>query len=162
MTMSKVPSTKSHPSPIAKRTPALTSRREWPWPGISIRESTTSLSIGSRSWTTPNSGSESHLEIISRPFIKKPKSEIRPLEVAILLGGHPALMLAAASRLPLDQDELRLAGAFLGEPVRLRQCKKIDLEVPTGIDFVIEGAFFPMSERKKGPLEIFSAIMSLF
>jgi UbiD family decarboxylase len=88
-----------------------------------------------------------HLETL----FQRAEMRDQPLELAILLGGHPAFMLAAASRLPLDQDELRLAGALLGEPVRLRPCKKIDLEVPTGIDFVIEGALLPHVREEEGP-----------
>ena len=88
-----------------------------------------------------------HLETL----FQKAEKRDQPLELAILLGGHPAFMLAAASRLPLDQDELRLAGALLGEPVRLRPCRKINLEVPTGIDFVIEGALLPHVREEEGP-----------
>jgi 4-hydroxybenzoate decarboxylase len=88
-----------------------------------------------------------HLETLYQNAEKRNE----PLEVAILLGGHPALMFAAASRLPIDQDELKLAGAFLGHPVKLRQCKKINLEVPTGIDFVIEGALLPNVREEEGP-----------
>jgi UbiD family decarboxylase len=88
-----------------------------------------------------------HLETL----FQKAEKRDQPLEVAILLGGHPAFMLAAASRLPLDQDELRLAGALLGEPVRLRPCRKINLEVPTGIDAVIEGALLPHVREEEGP-----------
>jgi len=88
-----------------------------------------------------------HLET----FFQKAEKRNQPLEVAILLGGHPAFMLAAASRLPLDQDELRLAGALLGKPVSLRPCKKINLEVPTGIDVVIEGVLLPHVREEEGP-----------
>jgi UbiD family decarboxylase len=88
-----------------------------------------------------------HLETL----FQKAEERNQPLELAILLGGHPAFMLAAAARLPLDQDELRLAGALLGEPVRLRPCKKINLEVPTGIDVVIEGALLPHVREEEGP-----------
>jgi UbiD family decarboxylase len=88
-----------------------------------------------------------HLETL----FQKAEKRGQPLEMAILIGGHPAFMLAAASRLPLDQDELKLAGAFLGHPVKLRQCKKINLEVPTGIDFVIEGALLPNVREEEGP-----------
>jgi len=88
-----------------------------------------------------------HLETLYR----KAEKRDQPLEVAILLGGHPALMLAAASRLPIDQDELRLAGAFMGEPIRLRKCKSIDLEVPVAIDFVIEGSLLPHVREEEGP-----------
>jgi UbiD family decarboxylase len=79
----------------------------------------------------------------------------QPLEVAVLIGGHPAFMLAAASRLPYDHDELRLAGALLGESVKLRKCEAIDLEVPTGIDFVIEGALLPNIREEEGPFADF-------
>lgn len=88
-----------------------------------------------------------HLETL----FQRAEQQGQPLELAILIGGHPAFMLAAASRLPLDQDELRLAGALRGERVTMRKCKKINLEVPTGIDFVIEGALLPNVREEEGP-----------
>lgn len=75
----------------------------------------------------------------------------KPLEVAVLIGGNPALMLAAASRIPAEQDELMLAGALMNESVRLRPCQTVDLQVPVGIDWVIEGAVLPHVREEEGP-----------
>jgi UbiD family decarboxylase len=88
-----------------------------------------------------------HLETL----FQKAEQRNQPLEVAILIGGHPAFTLAAASRLPLDQDELKLAGSFLGEPINMRPCRTITLDVPAGIDVVIEGALLPNVREEEGP-----------
>jgi UbiD family decarboxylase len=62
-----------------------------------------------------------------------------PLEVAVVVGGPPAVSYAAVQKLPDDADELAVAGGLVGEPLRLVRCKTIDLEVPAESELVIEG-----------------------
>jgi UbiD family decarboxylase len=73
------------------------------------------------------------------------------LECAVVLGAHPAIMLAAASRMRLDQDEYDLAGAMLGEPVELQRCRTVDVEVPTGAEIVLEGRLLAGAREDEGP-----------
>ena len=73
------------------------------------------------------------------------------LEVAVVIGGHPALYLAAAARVAMDVDELDIAGALLGEPVPLVRCKTIDMEVPAHAEYVIEGEILADQHEDEGP-----------
>ncbi len=61
------------------------------------------------------------------------------LPIAVTVGNHPALLLAACLYLARGEDELRIAGALLGEPVALARCLDVPLEVPAGCELVLEG-----------------------
>ena len=61
------------------------------------------------------------------------------LPIAVTIGNHPALMVAACLYLARGEDELRIAGALLGEPVALVRCRRVPLEVPAGCEIVLEG-----------------------
>ena len=61
---------------------------------------------------------------------QKAKALGRPLEVAIAIGNHAAVLLASQMYLDLGEDEFAIAGALLREPLRLAACRTVDLEVP--------------------------------
>jgi UbiD family decarboxylase len=63
----------------------------------------------------------------------------RPLEAAIFIGGPPALLLAAASKVPYGVDEYGLAGALNGETIAVVQAETFDALVPADAEIVIEG-----------------------
>jgi 4-hydroxy-3-polyprenylbenzoate decarboxylase len=68
------------------------------------------------------------------------------LEVAVALGGDPALTYAATAPLPDGIDEWMLAGFLRRSAVRTVRCKTVDLEVPADADFVLEGYVDPREE----------------
>jgi UbiD family decarboxylase len=59
--------------------------------------------------------------------------------VAIVVGGPPILAYTAVQRMPIELDEMAVAGALAGAPLRLVRCKTVDLEVPADAECVIEG-----------------------
>jgi 4-hydroxy-3-polyprenylbenzoate decarboxylase len=73
------------------------------------------------------------------------------LPVAVALGGDPILTYAATAPLPPDIDEFLFAGWLRQKPVELVRCETIDLEVPAGSDFVLEGYIDPTETRIEGP-----------
>ncbi len=75
----------------------------------------------------------------------------RPTEVAIALGGDPAITYAATAPLPKDIDELIFAGFIRKKPVDLVKCKTIDMEVPADAEIVLEGYVDPVESRIEGP-----------
>lgn len=62
-----------------------------------------------------------------------------PVPVAVVLGGDPIGLLAAAAPLPPGFDAAALAGLLGGRPVELVRCRSVALEVPAEADIVIEG-----------------------
>lgn len=75
----------------------------------------------------------------------------KPTEVAVALGGDPAITYAATAPLPKDIDELIFAGFLRKKAVELIKCKTVDLEVPAHAEIIIEGHVDPSERRIEGP-----------
>lgn len=72
-------------------------------------------------------------------------------EVALVIGHHPLFYLASQFRGSMDISEQRVAGALMGEPLRLVKCETIDVEVPAEAEIVIEGEIPPGEREQEGP-----------
>lgn len=59
------------------------------------------------------------------------------LDIAICTGNSSAVLLSAATTLPMGVDELGMANAL--EETTLVKCKTVDLKVPKDCEFVLEG-----------------------
>jgi len=71
------------------------------------------------------------------------------LPVNVVVGGPPALAVAAVMPLPEGLPELAFAGALGGR--RLRMCSTKPLPVPADADFVISGYIDPTRTKPEGP-----------
>lgn len=78
------------------------------------------------------------------------------LPVAIVIGVHPAILIASQYRTGFDQDEMLAAGGLLREPVELVRCLTSDLEVPAHAEIVIEGEVLPSERFTEGPFGEFT------
>ena len=76
----------------------------------------------------------------------------QPLDVAIFIGAHPSILLAAAAKVGMGVDEFEVAGAVMQEPVQLVKCETVDLEAPAFSEIVIEGEIPPFIRENEGPL----------
>ena len=78
----------------------------------------------------------------------------KPMEVALVIGHHPAMLMSAVSKLPGIGGELEVMGGLLGR-VRPRssRVKTIDLEYPADAEIVIEGVVDtdPEAVQNEGP-----------
>ena len=61
------------------------------------------------------------------------------MPLAVLVGGDPAVQLAAGSPLPSAVDPLGLAGLLREKPLDAVACRSVDLLVPAECDIIIEG-----------------------
>ena len=75
----------------------------------------------------------------------------RRMDLAVALGGDPALTYAASAPLPDDFDEMIFAGFLRKKAVEMVRCKTVDLEVPADSEIVIEGYVDPQERRTEGP-----------
>jgi len=75
----------------------------------------------------------------------------RPLEVAVVLGGDPALMLSAVLPLPEDLDEVAFSGFLRGQPTGMVPARTLSLRVPASAEFILEGAVPPGERAMEGP-----------
>jgi len=72
-------------------------------------------------------------------FARRAAAQGRELDIAVVLGAHPAIQLAACLYLGVGDDELECAGRLLGEPVRVTRARTVDLAVPAEAELVLEG-----------------------
>ena len=75
----------------------------------------------------------------------------RPLEMAVVLGGDPALILAAIMALPEGIDETAFAGIVRGERTPMVKGRTVDIAVPANAEFILEGTVRPGRRRLEGP-----------
>jgi 4-hydroxy-3-polyprenylbenzoate decarboxylase len=73
------------------------------------------------------------------------------MEVAIALGGEPALVYAASAPLPPGVDEVVFAGWLRGRGVELVPGRTVSLDVPAHAEIVLEGYVDPREQRIEGP-----------
>jgi 4-hydroxy-3-polyprenylbenzoate decarboxylase len=76
-----------------------------------------------------------HLALFARRAAEAGKA----LQIAVAIGAHPAIQLAACLYLGVGDDEIECAGSLLGSPVRLVPARTIDLLVPADAEIVLEG-----------------------
>ncbi|HUT12106.1 MAG TPA: UbiD family decarboxylase [Thermoguttaceae bacterium] len=65
------------------------------------------------------------------------------MPLAVVLGGDPAILLAACAPLPPGADVGATAGLFREKPIEVVTCRSIELEVPAEAEIVIEGYVDP-------------------
>ncbi|ESR26154.1 UbiD family decarboxylase [Lutibaculum baratangense] len=81
----------------------------------------------------------------------KYKERGEKMPCAIVIGCAPAVLFTGPQKLPIDQDELSVAGGLMGQPVRIVKCRTIDLEVPADAEIVIEGLIDTELLEPEGP-----------
>lgn len=73
------------------------------------------------------------------------------VQVAIALGGDPALTYAATAPLPPGIDETLFAGFIRRKPVELCPAVSVDIRVPADAEIIIEGEIDPNDLVTEGP-----------
>jgi UbiD family decarboxylase len=89
-------------------------------------------------------------------YFEDSKEAGEPLDVAIILGGQPALCLAAAAKIT---DEYDVASSLMGEPLELVGCETVDLPVPSQAEIILEGKVL-LDEGSEGPFTEYTGYIS--
>lgn len=83
-------------------------------------------------------------------FARRAAAAGRALEIAVVIGAHPAVQLAACLYLGVGDDEMHCAGSLLGAPVELVRARTVDLAVPANAELVLEGVIDPQQSVPEG------------
>ena len=75
----------------------------------------------------------------------------QPMPCAIVVGAAPVIAYNGPQRLPYDFDELTVAGALAGSPIKVVRAKTIDVMVPADAEIVIEGLISTELLEPEGP-----------
>ena len=73
------------------------------------------------------------------------------LHIAIVIGADPLTLLASQAVVPIDQDELEIAGSLHGAPLEVVKCEGSDIRVPAHAEIVIEARVLPNVRELEGP-----------
>jgi 2,5-furandicarboxylate decarboxylase 1 len=84
-------------------------------------------------------------------FFQMAEEAGEPLDAAIVIGVDPLTLLASQAIVPLDHDELEIAGALQRWPLPVVKCKTSEIRVPAEAEIVIEGRFLPGVREPEGP-----------
>ena len=75
----------------------------------------------------------------------------KPMPIAIVVGSAPVVMFTGPQKLPIDCDEMAVAGGLAGAPIRIVKAVTVDLDVPADAEFVVEGLIDPELLEPEGP-----------
>ncbi|MDX1483764.1 MAG: UbiD family decarboxylase [Alphaproteobacteria bacterium] len=82
---------------------------------------------------------------------KKYKERGEEMPCAIVLGCPPPVAFMGPQKLPIDIDELAVAGGLAGEPINVVKAATVDLMVPAEAEVVLEGMIDPEFTEPEGP-----------
>jgi 2,5-furandicarboxylate decarboxylase 1 len=83
---------------------------------------------------------------------KTAKEKKENVEVAITIGVHPVVMLAAASPVPFGVSEFGVANKLLNNKMTVVKCEHINAYAPAEAELVLEGRIVTDKEVTEGPL----------
>ena len=92
-----------------------------------------------------------HLAVLARAAHARGEK----LDIAVCIGNHPAVLVAACLYLGLGDDELPIAGALLGEPLEVVRTANGGLWVPAHCECVLEGTLDAGEPFTEGPVSEF-------
>jgi 2,5-furandicarboxylate decarboxylase 1 len=89
-------------------------------------------------------------------FLAQAEAADKPLPIAIVIGVDALTLVASQAIVPMDQDELEIAGALQGKPMSVVKCITNDLLVPAEAEIVLEGRILPNIREPEGPFGEFT------
>ena len=84
-------------------------------------------------------------------FFEMAEQQGEALEIAIVIGVDPLTALASQAIVPIDHDELEIAGALHGAPLEVVRCLTNQVRVPANAEIVLEGRILPRVRAPEGP-----------
>jgi len=75
----------------------------------------------------------------------------KDLEVAVVIGADPILMMSSILPLPEDIDEIGFAGFLRGRSVPMVRAKTLGMSVPASAEIILEGVVPAKERRVEGP-----------
>jgi 2,5-furandicarboxylate decarboxylase 1 len=84
-------------------------------------------------------------------YYKEAEAAGQGLPVAVVIGLDPLTLLASQAIMPIDHDELEIAGALHGAPLPVVKCLTNEVRVPAYAEIVIEGRILAGVREPEGP-----------
>ena len=103
---------------------------------------------------TPISKNKLVMRVVERDlwsYINNARKEGKNLQATVVIGVDPATALAAATTLPLYNDELEVANSLLGGNLKVTNGLKVDIEYPANAEIALEGEILVNENEYEGP-----------
>ncbi|MBH68520.1 MAG: 3-octaprenyl-4-hydroxybenzoate carboxy-lyase [Rhodospirillaceae bacterium] len=84
-------------------------------------------------------------------FYDMAEAQQSALSISIAIGSDPLSLLASQAILPLNVDELTVAGGLLRKPLEVTKGLTNDIRVPATSEIIIEGRLLPTVRETEGP-----------
>lgn len=84
-------------------------------------------------------------------YYRMAEKDGKPLQMAIAIGVDPATLLSSQAIVPVDHDELEIAGALHGQPLEVVKCTTNEVRVPAHAEIIIEGRLLADEREEEGP-----------
>ncbi len=75
----------------------------------------------------------------------------KDLEIAVVIGAHPAYYIVGASKVPLHQDDYSWAGAYMDAVPKTAKSLCAGIPVPAFAEYVLEGRILANTHEDEGP-----------
>jgi 4-hydroxy-3-polyprenylbenzoate decarboxylase len=82
---------------------------------------------------------------------RKYQKRKEPMPCAIVIGCAPVVLFTGPQKLPIDVDEMAVAGGLAGSAIRIAKAATVDLYVPADAEIVIEGLIDSERLEPEGP-----------
>jgi UbiD family decarboxylase len=86
-----------------------------------------------------------------RHYVKHQQRGDKTMPCAIVLGAPPCVAFVAPQKMPIDVDEIGVAGGLAGAPINIVRARTVDLMVPAEAEIVIEGYLDTVNVEPEGP-----------
>mgnify|MGYP000589715791 CR=1 FL=1 len=84
-------------------------------------------------------------------FFQAAEAAGEDLDIAVVIGADPAALLASQAIVPIDFDEMGVAGALAGAPIEVVKCLGSEVLVPANAEIIIEGRLLARTLAPEGP-----------
>lgn len=84
-------------------------------------------------------------------YFEEAKNRHQDLEIAVVIGCHPAYYITGASKIPLSQDDYTWAGAYMDQVPLVTAAKTVGLLVPAEAEYILEGKLLCGEQEPEGP-----------
>jgi UbiD family decarboxylase len=75
----------------------------------------------------------------------------KPMPCVIVVGAAPVVAYTGPQKLPVDFDEMTVAGALAGQPIRTVKALTVDIDIPADCEIAIEGLIDTEMLEPEGP-----------
>lgn len=84
-------------------------------------------------------------------YYRRAEKKNQPLEVAVIIGAHPLVLLGASAKTGIHVDEYDIIGGLFKKPLELVKGITVDVEYPAEAEIVFEGKILPHAREPEGP-----------